>query len=273
MRGSVVDSIKKTLVLSFFGVFCVAATASSSVYALVDSAGTNIDVAVCAPSSTIVLMSPVNDSVVTQPIVPISGTVTQANQIEVYIDGIFDSIIPLTPSQTSFNDSVQLAPGTHTIKVVAVDACAAMNGTTQVVVTYEAPSPQIPEPDESTGSSTSTHVDGVRIGGEPVEEAPKNPTQSMPVLAPIGLILEWLNIRIVDTADVQGLSLWRAILIGAGLYLLIVGVAVVVLRWLISIPALATLIPATQTNQRIRWLSILFRLLGLLLVLAALFLG
>lgn len=248
---------------------------SASVYALTNNGSTTIDAILCNPASTIAITAPVSDSIVTNPSVPLEGTVTQSNQIEVYIDTVFDHIIPTTPGQTSFSDSVQLTEGTHTVKVVAINACTGANGESQAVVTYQKPETGGGTGDgDSSGTDTPTEA-GVYIGeGVPSSESAGGDDKSdlLPPLAVMTPLLEWLNIKTADIGETQGLSVWRAVMMTAGMYLVTVGMATVVVQSVASLPALQAVLPSAPATTRGRWVSRGFRVGGLLLVLAALFL-
>ena len=247
---------------------------SVSVNALTNDGSTTIDAILCTPASAIAITSPASDSIVTNPSVPLEGTVTQSNQIEVYIDAVFDHIIPTTPGQTSFSDSVQLTEGTHTVKVVAINACAGVNGESQAVVTYQKPQTGEPGDGDSSGTDTPTEA-GVYIGERvPSSESAGGDDKSdlLPPLAVMTPLLEWLNIKTADIGETQGLSVWRAVMMTAGMYLVTVGMATVVVQSVASLPALQAVLPSAPATTRGRWVSRGFRVGGLLLVLAALFL-
>lgn len=118
---------------------------------------------VCREGATLSIVQPISDSVVINTSLPINGMVTQATQIEVTIDGQFNSVVPLNAAATNFATTVQLSAGTHTIRLTAIDACQIANASDQVVVTYEAP----PTSGGSVGGETATDVPaggGVVIG-------------------------------------------------------------------------------------------------------------
>lgn len=120
---------------------------------------------ICREGATLLIAQPASDSVVVDTLLPLSGTVTQATQIEITIDGQFNGVVPLNAAATSFATTVQLSPGTHTIGLTAVDACQIANATDQVVVTYQMP----PANGGSIGGQTVTAVpaaaSGVVVGG------------------------------------------------------------------------------------------------------------
>lgn len=130
----------------------------------------NIHAIVCADSASLQIDQPLSDSVVAAPDVTISGSVGQSNQLEVYMDGQLDSVVPLPSGSTTFEAVARLAPGTHTIKLEAIDACQVKNATASIVMTYQ------PAVTASTGSTTPTQVEaGVVIGGTP----PSSPEASV----------------------------------------------------------------------------------------------
>lgn len=276
MLGYVVRVVSFALV-AFSGVWVLFNTAVP-VHALTASGDSSIEAMLCETSSSVSITSPTSDSVVTSSNLALSGGVSQANQLEVYIDNVLDHIIPLTHTQTTFSGGVQLTAGTHTIKIVAIDACAGVNGTAQVVVTYQPPetpeTPGIPSP--STGGETPTQAGGVYIG-EPLPEStsPSDKKDTEQLLLPLGVmapVLEWLNIKTVDMSETSGLSVWRAVLIGAGMYLLTVGMATVVVQAVAGLPAIQAALPAKTPLLRNKWVSRGFRFLGIPLILAAIFL-
>lgn len=271
MRGSAVR-VASSALLAIAGVVIGVGLTTSSVGALTTSGGTTIDAIVCQASSSASIVSPVSDSIVTQPTVPLTGSVSQANQIEVYIDTVLDHIIPLTPSQTSFSGSVQLVEGTHTIRVVAINACSGTNGSDTAVVTYQ---PQTGGGDDEPNAEVpvETEEGGVQVGGDPLPEEQATATGDDSTgeigLSPIAVIdplLEWLNIKTADSGDTEGLSVWRAIAIGAGLYLATVGMTVVVVQMVAGFPMLQGLLPAASPSLRKSWVSWGFRVVGLILI-------
>ncbi len=239
-------------------------------------AQTSIGATICQASSSVSFTTPLSDSVVTAATVPLAGTVNQANQIQIYVDDVFDSIIPLSIGQTTFSGSVQLTPGTHTIKAVAQTTCPGANGTASAVVTYTPPTQGTP----SAGSTTPTVVNNSQTGGSVrVSTSGETlPTSSSSVLmpqvlvAPFQGVLGWLNINVGDSGEAHSLSLWRAMAIGVGLYLVIFGIAAIIIQMVASLPGVALFLPTQTASGRIKWVSWGFRGVGLLIVVAALLL-
>src|SRR3990167_2389805 len=119
MRSIVVAKSKVGLVL--FGVLISAVFVAVIAVAPSYAQQTIVAATVCLPASTVMIVEPASDSIVTEAAVQLSGSVSQANQIEVYVDDIFDHTIPLGIAQTSFTGVVQMTQGTHTLKLVAVN--------------------------------------------------------------------------------------------------------------------------------------------------------
>lgn len=237
--------------------------------------GSVIGATVCTSSSTITITAPVSDSVVTDVSVPIAGTVTQASQIEIQIDGTFDSILPLTIGQTSFSGVVQLTKGTHTITATAVSVCPGANGSASVVVTYE-PAVETPSTGGQTGTSTEGDkaTGGVTINSEGSSVA--SPPQSgfgffNPILQPLKDIATWLNLNTGDSSgDMTSMPVVRALVFTGGIYLFIIGIAPSLVQVMASLPVIVSAVPAMTLTHRMRLLSRGGRIIGLLFMIGAL---
>lgn len=238
-------------------------------------ANTTIGATVCSSSGSLVTVSsPPSDSVVTDPAVTLKGTVSQATQISVTIDDNFDSVIALNTGQSAFEAPIQLPTGTHTVKLTAIDSCQQNDGVSTVILTFTPPPSSA-----STGEQTATGINngtnqsgGVTVGAgsEAIE-----PNKGGGILLPKPIadtfdgLFRWLNITPNDVAQQQAprLSIWRAITIAVGGYMATIGVATAV----VSLAASSPLFPSVKTN-RFLYASRLFRVIGVLLVLAGLFL-
>lgn len=253
-----------------------------SLTAPVARAQTTVGVTVCSGNlPTITINQPVGDSVVTAPMVALQGNVSQASQIEVQVDDVFDSVIQLSVGQTSYNSTVQLPIGTHTIKLTAINVCPGGNGNASVVVTYEQP-PGTP----STGGTTDTEVgSGEANGVQSVSSADGTVADDsvtgigLPerILMPLRDVAEWLNIDLgtTDTTD-EGLatmSFGQAISFTAGVYLVIIGLAPSIAQAIASFPVIASAFATTPLPSRMRFLSDGARIFGFVLVVGALFVG
>jgi len=121
------------------------------------TAQSNVQVVICRDTQPVTLSvaSPKSDSVVSAPALVVLGTVSQSHQLEVYVDGAFNSIESLPPDASTYTTSIQLSPGTHTVKLVAVDACQVGNAAVELIVTYQ------PVSAPSTGNQVPTVVQGM----------------------------------------------------------------------------------------------------------------
>lgn len=125
------------------------------------SGDTELQAVVCgSQGSDISISSPQTDSVVNNPTVDIEGSVSHATQIEISVDGQYSQTQPVASDQTSFQASVNITTGTHTIHLVANDVCQVRNGSSSVVITFD------PNSNPGTGNETPTTVDsgGVIVG-------------------------------------------------------------------------------------------------------------
>lgn len=266
MRFTVVGRSKLFFLIAgvVFGVTAVGvATAPASL-----AQQTTVAATVCMPTSSLTITQPVSDSTVTEASVPLAGTVNQANQIEVYIDEIFDHTIPVGVGQTSFSDAIQLAQGTHTIKLVAINICPGPNGSASSVVTYE------PPPNTGDGGGTETDTGGSEGGAEPVSSAedalPALPFVPKEVERTFENVGKWLNIVATYEAPASSsLTLVRATTIAVGGWLLAFGIATTVVQWLGSVLPVFSDMPSTRRTRIIAWA---IRALGFFMVLGGLFL-
>lgn len=269
MRPTAVIKNSNRLLLLFFACFVIV-VATIGIAPRAIAQGSDVVATICAPTSMVTLVEPVSDSVVTNTTVSINGTVNQANQIEIRIDGVFDSVIPLAIGQTSFSGSVQITAGTHTIEATALNICAGPNGTASAVVTYTPP-PQTP----STGTGTPTTIEGVSPVGSDgdVHQSTGGLSLLDQMIKPIREFAAWLNI---DTGsqieNVSSLSVGKAITMTVGMYLLVVGLAPTILQWISSLPIIVHAFPAISSSGRMRRIGRITRLIGILLILVALFL-
>ncbi len=265
---------KRSLYLFLFLCVCVLTAGTTSSHAAAQ-AGSIIGATVCAPSSTLTLAHPVSDSVVTESTVPLDGTVTQANQIVIKIDNVFDSIIPLTIGQTTFSSSVQLSVGTHTIEVTAVSTCPGASGSASSVVTYEAP----PQTSSSTGTATPTDVGGVIISHDTVDQVATGGTDQPGLLGqaaiPFQTIAGWLNVNAGGdhgSPGTQTMSIGQAVVLTSGMYLSVIGMAPGLVSTVASFPVVANVLPSANLPTRMRWFSRGGRIAGLVMIFGSLFL-
>lgn len=268
MRGSAVKNIRQLLIgVGATLIYVCTIAASPQVYA---QSSSTIKATVCWASSAITLSAPVGDSVVTDANVIVKGTIEQANQIEVSIDDGFDKIIPLSSNQTTFDDTLQLTPGTHTIKFVAINTCPGPNGSVVSVVTYTPP----PQVNPSSGTSTPTSLgSGVSLSGNGqvalAQESPSTWFHDI-VEAPLQRGLTWLNIDTVDSSGGNGLPLRNAIFIAIGTYLLTMGLGVRLGKLIIGLPFIARVTPWLTSLDKLRWFRAISRILGLTIIIASL---
>ncbi len=267
MRLRVVAKNSGTSLL-FAVLFLVVSAVGAISIAPLAAAQTAVGATICTDTSTVALEHPVSDSVVVNATVPVSGTVTQANQIEVRIDDMFDSVIPLSVGQTTFSDSVKVSPGTHTITVTALNVCAGSNGTASAVVTYTPP-PQEP----STGTDTPTTAGGVMVGDDvDTQDSGNGPSLLERIVEPLKGLAAWLNIDTGSQGHTKGIPLDRLIVVTIGMYLLIVGLTPRLLQRMSKLSFVVRTWPDMPAAKRARLLGRAGRIVGLILVLVALFL-
>ena len=266
------SSCKTILAGLIFSLFAVLSFVPSA------EAQTGVHATICVPSSSITITQPINDSTVTTTKLVVSGTVNQANQIEVYVDDEFDNTIPLTIGQTQYSSTIQLPVGTHTLRVEAINSCGGQNGQATSVVTYAAPPTQA-----SVGSETPTGVNPaqdstITIGTPGAQTRTLEGSQPYLGLPPlIGKPLEeglrWLDITPFDSmSDKGGLSLTRAVIITLSMYLLLFGLIPRAVHVLAGSAAFVAATPHRTMLSRRHMIAWGVRVLALLVLLLALFL-
>lgn len=131
------------------------------------AANTKVDVLICNPNTTaqLTIDTPPSDSTTSRPTVPIEGSALYTSQIEIYVDGGYSKTIALATGTTTFNTSIRLSPGTHTITLTAIDICGGVHDTKHIVITYQSPPGPGPKPQPTPGTS------GERKQSDEIEEA------------------------------------------------------------------------------------------------------
>ena len=278
MRFFVAKNVLSSLWLLMF-VASTAVTAGAPTQAYAQSSA--VYATLCGSSSHITIARPASDSTVASSEVTVDGMVSQANQVEVYVNDEFDSTVPLTIGQSSYSTTIQVPTGTHTIRVEAINSCSGQNGDATSVVTYTPPT------QASSGESAMTGVtesrggaisvgppSTVTQGGSATKQESAMPLGLPPLLGrPLVQALDWLNITHQDQqGGSTSLSIGRAVFVVLGMYFLVLGVGSAVVHALAGSAVFTAVTPqanAIRRRQLIRWGV---RGAGLLILLLALFL-
>ncbi len=120
-----------------------------------------------APDLQITLASPV--TVANMPLL-VTGTISNLNQIQVYVDGNYSSMIPLTPATTTFSYSLNLNSGTHTVQFIGISAYTSTNPSVTISVIYTPPVTPPAGGSSGTPSGGGSGSNGVTIGGAAVSD-------------------------------------------------------------------------------------------------------
>ena len=167
MPWPVTDVRNNSLRLIFAGLVAGACVAwlPTVPLAAVDS---QIGVSVCGadvPAAQIDITQPLGDSVVGQSPVTFRGTVANATQIEVEINGEYSATFALGPNSTTFEQDVTLQVGTNTVAMTANAICGGQSATDSAVVTFQ------PATEPTSGGTIPTVLDGtVTLDGSPQVE-------------------------------------------------------------------------------------------------------
>ncbi|MES2876132.1 MAG: hypothetical protein V4678_01550 [Patescibacteria group bacterium] len=146
-----------------------------------------IDVAVCGPvvpAAQLTISEPNDDSVVSRAVTTFRGTVANTSQIEITIDGQYDTSISIGANVTTFQTDITLAEGTHTILLTANAICGGQSASQAIVLTYQ------PAVEPSSGSTTPTvleaeteQLEGVIIGDDPIsQDETAQPLTELPII-------------------------------------------------------------------------------------------
>lgn len=200
MRSFTVANTSHLLVALTVAILGVSTVASHRVFA-----ETEIQTAICGTSSgaSLTITTPMSGDTLTLLPITISGLVKDASQIDVTVDGVYDSTIPIGATQTDFIFDLNLEKGTHTVHFVANDRCHYKNGTADLVLTYDAGSSTSNGGEEPTttvvnqgtasasGTNTSGIGSGVQIGTQ--TETSTSSTSSSGDRNPIAVLIEPLH--------------------------------------------------------------------------------
>lgn len=191
--------------------------AAAIVPAQMAGAESNLAAIICDPSrpASLTVVRPQSDSVVTSADIELSGDVTQASQLEIYVDDAYSGVVPLSYNDNHFSTTVSIGLGTHTIKVVAVDVCQVGNATASVVVTYQKVA------SASNGNQVPTNVDGSSITGQEAM-VNRNPLEQFVLLPLLGAAhsLDLIAYDSAATGNIDATNVLRFLIISAALLLL-----------------------------------------------------
>ena len=272
MRGSGIRKSNTFLLLSVGALLCALFVMVTGMK--VSAQSTSVNAIICTAGSSVAINEPASDSIVTEPLIVLKGSVNQASQIVIEIDGEYSGVEPLAAGQNQYEITVQLPRGTHTIKLTAVDTCGGTNAAASSVITYTPP-PSSP----SDGGTTPTGVndgtqpqDGVTISGESIEPVRSSSGSILPapVTETFNDVLKWLNIAPIDHSDPteSRMSLLGAITIAVGTYMATIGIATTVITQVASL----SWFDRYKKSNRYSIASRGFRILGVLLIISGFFL-
>lgn len=227
----------------------------------------NLGVVLCGGQSTLTVTQPESDTVVTKSELAIKGSVGQAAQIEVLLDDEFNNVVPLDLGQTKYETIVQLTPGTHTIKLTAINMCdSGDDASVTLVVTYS------PPPDRNAdGEVIINPTDGT--DGNAQLNAPQGTGGWLePLRGVIDNGLQMLDIRSFhDTGRYSQLSVTRAIVLIIGIYLIAFGPAIhMLVRFASTLPFIRSI--EDKKSLRVKAARWSIRAAGTILFVAALLL-
>lgn len=162
-----VENVKNKLFGFVASAFVVGSFLVCGAAAPVGAVDSQVEVTVCGsvvPPASIDITQPINDSVVDQSVTTFRGTVANATQIEIEINGQYNSTIAVAVNSASFQTDVALPNGTSTVTMTANSICGGQDSSDSVVVTFQ------PATEPSSGGTTPTVVDGsVTLDGSAID--------------------------------------------------------------------------------------------------------
>lgn len=227
-----------------------------------------VGVILCGSQSNITVTEPASDNVVTEPELTIKGLVNQAAQIEVLLDDEFNNVVPLNLGQTTFETIVHLTPGTHTIKLTAINACdTGDDDATTLVVTYTAP------PDRNADGEVVINPvsDGDSEAGNQLGSQEGLGGLLDPLRKTADTALKFFDIRSFDAEqNYSQLTVARALFLVVGMYIAVFGPSHrSLVRYVARLPIVRGFGSDTKRIIAAKWV---IRVVGLLLFVAALLL-
>ena len=213
--------------------------------------------------------------IINNPNVTLTGTVHNISQIMVYIDGAYNSTVPLDAGADTYTVSLTLAPGQHTIKLIAIDPYTSTQIEKTISVTYDSTA-QIPSQGNSGGGAVNSapnvnnaiHVGANKVGGEVVQAQQDAQGQLNQASEAPGLLKNVADVSyqflssvdLISKNDGSGLKTmgWRFVLVTLGLVL-------AVLPWTVYTLAVKLHI-APALTARTGKATIPVRIIGLLLL-------
>lgn len=160
--------------------------------------------------------------------VTITARVDNLTQVQIYVDGIYSTTVPLTVHDTFFSYDLILSEGIHTVKLVGISAYTSTYPEIEMTVEHRAPTtPGVIDEDgeekpDTPKSQISSRTQG---GGIVVGESPEGvETSKQPVIKlPKWAMDVLLTFDVVDpgrTSDTPRM-IWRLTLITIGLFIVI----------------------------------------------------
>ena len=191
--------------------------------------GTVVNVAVCdATPAKISVTTPLNNSVFNQSTVAITGTIYRLTQIQVYVNDVYTTTVPLDAGATTFSTTVYIYEGTNAVKLVGVDPCSATGPYANLSYTYKPdarptpqPTPGIPsQPVPPVGDSRPATGEAIHYMQGQVDTASQSPpASSLSNALYQGLVAVDLAPKNATGKEVDKMVI-RAVLVAAGVVLL-----------------------------------------------------
>jgi len=108
--------------------------------------------------ASLTISTNIEGKIVTQPTVPVEGVVHNVTQIVVYVDGVYNTSLPLSSGSGTYMVAFGVTPGAHEVRISGLDASTNTEASQTVHFTYD-PAATSETSGTTTSGSTPTPVD------------------------------------------------------------------------------------------------------------------
>lgn len=190
------------------------------------SGSTHIFGTVCGetgPSPAITVTEPTSGHLFSVLPITVKGTVVRISQILISVDGVADSTLPIGATDQTFQTSLRIPPGTHTVELLALDVCQVANQSATLTVSYQPPAPT-DNSNQTSSAPLTVNADGPAPPPGATIAYSSLPLQSVPVIGQVVkfgyAVTEALDFE-TRSPEAWGMSAFRFISVSTGLFFLL----------------------------------------------------
>lgn len=163
----------------------------------VSAAGPTINAKVYDGRPTVLtIASPQDNATVTVSPVSISGTIRNVSQIMVYVDDAYSMTQPIDVGATTYTFEASVSPGTHTLKLVAINPFDSTTLEGQVTITYA------PGEKPVAAEAVKNVTESAEVTKEYLQDQVQQAAQTQPAVGLSGAV--YSAMQALDLAPVAG---------------------------------------------------------------------